>query len=170
MLIFLYPEFNDSLKNHNKTNSQIFSFLMCVLCCCFSHVQLFPIPWTVTCQAPLSMGILQARTLEWVPMPSSRGSSQPRNQTQVLHIADGFLTIWAIRKAQEHWVVYPCPSPGDLPTQESNWSLLHCRWILYHLSYQWNPWTELNSTIKTAYTRVKWNLYLWCKSDLTDAN
>ena len=30
-------------------------------------------------QAPLSMGILQARTLEWVAMPSSRGSSQPRD-------------------------------------------------------------------------------------------
>ena len=28
-------------------------------------------------QAPLSMGILQARILEWVAMPSSRGSSQP---------------------------------------------------------------------------------------------
>ena len=30
-------------------------------------------PWTVTCQAPLSMGILEARILEWVAMPSSRG-------------------------------------------------------------------------------------------------
>ena len=28
------------------------------------------------------MGILQARILEWVAMPSSRGTSQPRNQTQ----------------------------------------------------------------------------------------
>ena len=32
-------------------------------------------------QAPLSMGILQARILEWVAMPSSRGSSQPRSPT-----------------------------------------------------------------------------------------
>ena len=36
-------------------------------------------PWTVAFQAPLSMGILQARILEWVAMPSSRGSSQPRD-------------------------------------------------------------------------------------------
>ena len=36
-------------------------------------------PWTVAHQAPLSMGILQARILEWVAMPSSRGPSQPRN-------------------------------------------------------------------------------------------
>ena len=33
-------------------------------------------PWTVASQASLSMGILQARILEWVAMPSSRGSSQ----------------------------------------------------------------------------------------------
>ena len=37
-------------------------------------------PWTVACQSPLFMGILQARILEWVAMPSSRGSSQPRDQ------------------------------------------------------------------------------------------
>ena len=30
-------------------------------------------------QAPLSMGILQARILEWVAIPSSRGSSQPND-------------------------------------------------------------------------------------------
>ena len=38
--------------------------------------------WTVAQQAPLSM-ILQARILEWVAMPSSRGSSQPRDPTCV---------------------------------------------------------------------------------------
>ena len=38
-------------------------------------------PWTVAHQTPLSMGILQARILEWVAMPSSRGSSRPRDRT-----------------------------------------------------------------------------------------
>jgi len=37
------------------------------------------------------MRILQARILEWVAMPSSRGSSQPRDQTQVSLLAGGFL-------------------------------------------------------------------------------
>ena len=32
-------------------------------------------PWTVACQAPLSMGISQARILKWVPISHSRGSS-----------------------------------------------------------------------------------------------
>ena len=51
-------------------------------------------PMNLAHQAPLSMGILQARTLEWVAMPSSRGSSQPRGQTEVSHTAGGFFTIW----------------------------------------------------------------------------
>ena len=37
-------------------------------------------------------GILQAKILEWVAFPFSRGSSQPRDQTQVSHIAGGFFT------------------------------------------------------------------------------
>ena len=38
-------------------------------------------------------GILQAGILKWVAMPFSRGSSQPRDQTQVSRTADGFFTI-----------------------------------------------------------------------------
>ena len=48
-------------------------------------------------------GILQARILEWVAFPFSRGSSQPRDQTQVSCIAGGFFTSWATREAQEYW-------------------------------------------------------------------
>ena len=44
-----------------------------------SHIQLFVTLWTLAHQALLSMGILQARILEWAAMPSSRGSSQPRD-------------------------------------------------------------------------------------------
>ena len=46
-----------------------------------SRVRLSPTPWTVARQAPLSMEVLQASILEWVAMTSSRGSSQPRDQT-----------------------------------------------------------------------------------------
>ena len=37
-------------------------------------------------------GILQARILEWVALPFSRESSQPRDRTQVSRIAGGFFT------------------------------------------------------------------------------
>ena len=45
-------------------------------------------------------GILQARRLEWVAFPFSRVSSQPRDRTQVSHIAGRFFTSWATREAQ----------------------------------------------------------------------
>ena len=45
-------------------------------------------------------GLLQARILEWVAFPSSRGSSQPRDRTQVSWIAGEFFTIWTTMKAQ----------------------------------------------------------------------
>ena len=46
-------------------------------------------------------GILQARILEWVAFPFSRGSSQPRDRTQVSHNAGRFFTSWATREAQK---------------------------------------------------------------------
>ena len=46
-------------------------------------------------------GILQARILEWVAVPFSRGSFQPRDQTQVSCIAGRFFTSWATREGQE---------------------------------------------------------------------
>ena len=79
---------------------------------------LFVTPWTVAHQAPLSMGILQAKILEWVAMSSSKESSQPRDATQVSGITDGFFTIWATREAhrcvfssvQFSSVVQSCPT------------------------------------------------------------
>ena len=82
-------------------------------------------------------GILQARILELVAIPFSRESSQPRGWTPAL---------WADSLPAEpqgkpkntgvdslsllHWL---------FPTQESNWGLLHCRWILYQLSHKGSP-------------------------------
>ena len=43
-------------------------------------------------------GILQARILEWVAFPFSRGSSQPKDKTQVSRIAGRFFTSWATRE------------------------------------------------------------------------
>ena len=48
-------------------------------------------------------GILQARILEWVDVPFSRGSSQPRNRTKVSLTAGRFFASWATREAQEYW-------------------------------------------------------------------
>ena len=55
-----------------------------------SVVSDFPTSWTASRPALLSMGVLQARIPQWVAMPTSRRSSQPRDQNQVSHIAGGF--------------------------------------------------------------------------------
>ena len=69
------------------------SIYVCVHTLLLSLVQLFVTPSTAAHQAALSIGILQARILEWAVMPSSRGSSQPWDQTQVSRISSGFFTI-----------------------------------------------------------------------------
>ena len=48
------------------------------------------------------------------------------------------LCPWGLSR-QEYWSGLPCPPPGDLPTQESNPGLPHCRQILYRLSHQGSP-------------------------------
>ena len=63
-------------------------------------------PWTVVHQVPMSMGILQTRILEWVAMPSSRESSQPRDWNMDLLHCRWFFTIWATREAPV--CVYEC--------------------------------------------------------------
>ena len=64
------------------------------LCCVLSRsvISDSATPWIVALQTPLSMGILQARILEWVAYPSFSGSSQPTNQTGVSCIAGRFFT------------------------------------------------------------------------------
>ena len=77
-------------------------------------------PWTLAHQVPLSMGILQARILEWVAMPSSRGSSQPRDRTQVSCITGGFFTIEPPGKSKNTGMGSLSLIQGIFPTQELN--------------------------------------------------
>ena len=68
-------------------------------CAMLSHsvVSDFATPGTVPHQAPLSMGILQARIVEWIAL------LQGIFPTQVSCIAGGFFTTWTTREVQEYW-------------------------------------------------------------------
>ena len=86
-------------------------------------------PTVTTCivahQAPLSLEFFQARILEWVAMPSSRGYSWPMDQIQVSCIAGRSFTVWATSSVQSSHSAMsdslqshepqharpPCPSP-----------------------------------------------------------
>ena len=83
-------------------------------------------------------GILQARILEWVAFPFSRGSYQPRDRTQVYCIADS-LPDEPQGKPKNIGVGSLSIFQWIFPTQELSWGLLNCRQILYQLSYQGIP-------------------------------
>ena len=63
---------------------------VCMCACMISHVWLFVNPWTV-CGPPGSSvhGIFQARILKWITVSYSRGSSWPRDWTDVLCLRFG---------------------------------------------------------------------------------
>ena len=69
-------------------------------------------------------GILQARILEWVAFPFSRGFSQPRDRTQVSRIAGKFFTSGAIGKPKNTGVDSLSLLQRIFPTQELNQGLL----------------------------------------------
>ena len=76
-----------------------------------------------------------------------QGSSQLRDWTQVFHIAGGFFTSWATREAQDTRVGSLSLLQRIFLSQVSNWGLLHCRRILYQLSYQGSPYFDKSCTL-----------------------
>ena len=63
-----------------------------------SCVRLFATPWTVAHQAPWSMGILQARILEWVAIPSPGDLPNPGMEPKSPALAGGFFTAEPLGK------------------------------------------------------------------------
>ena len=79
-------------------------------------------------------GIPQARTLEWVAIPFSKGSSQPRNRTQVPCIAGRFFTIWATRKSRLNLITLQrlhlqIPLHLGLELQHMNWRMCNIQFL-----------------------------------------
>ena len=72
---------------HWSFNFSKVNFLCAWVINCFNSGQLFATLWTVVHQAPLSMGTFQAKILEWVVMPSSRGSSHLMDQTCISYVS-----------------------------------------------------------------------------------
>ena len=132
-----------------------------------SHVRFFATPWTVACQAPLSMEF--SRQEYWSGLPFPAPGIEPTSFASPAW-AGRFFTIsstWEDRNPSEseskslsvmpdslqpHGLYSPWNSPdqntgvgslsllqGIFPTQGSSPGLLQCRWILYQLSYQGKP-------------------------------
>ena len=81
--------------------------------------------------------ILQARIVEWVAFPFSRESSQPREDPRSPALQADSLPAEPQGKPKNTGVGSLSLLQRTFLTQELNQGLLHCRQILYHLSY--NP-------------------------------
>ena len=84
----------------------------------------------------------------WVVFAFSRGSSQPRDRTQVSALQVNFLPAEPPGKPKNTGVGTLSLLQGIFLTQESNPGLLYCRWILYQLSYRGS--TDEGALAKTA--------------------
>ena len=111
-----------------------------MLCCAYrSVVSDSATPRTVVRQDPLSMGILQARILEWVAMPSCRDLPNPGIKPRSPTLQVDFLPTEPAGKPKNTGVCSLSLLQGNFSTQESNPSLPHFRQILYPLSYEGSP-------------------------------
>ena len=81
-------------------------------------------------------GILQARILEWVAFPFFSRSSNPGIKSRCPALQADSLQAGSQGKRKNTGVGSLFLLQWIFLTQESNWGLLHCRWILYQLSYQ----------------------------------
>ena len=91
-------------------------------------------------------GLLQARLLAWVAVPSFKRSFQLRVQTQVSHIADRFFPSWAPREAQvrskptkekkQQWLNTWGHGAADM-TLHAYRKTLEIIWLTCHLSLHW---------------------------------
>ena len=106
------------------------TFKTCVCVCARLVTQLCPALCDrmdcIAHQAPLSMGILQARILEWVAMPSSRGSSQPRDKPRSPALQVDSLPSEPPGKARQ-----------DLSHHQNRWAVFKF-WTVLHTFFQYS--------------------------------
>ena len=122
-----------------------------------SRVQLFATPWSIACLAPLSMGILQARILEWLAIPSSRDLPNPGIKLRHPALQADSLLSEPPGKPKNTGIGSLSLLQVNFPTQEVNRGLLYCRWTFYQLSYQGSPHTRILEWKYPTYSNLSMN-------------
>ena len=95
------------------------------------HVQLFATPWTIQ-----SMEFSRPEYWSGWPFPFPGDLPNPEIEPRSPALQVDFLPNEPQRKPKNTGVGSLSLLQGIFLTQESSWDLLHCRWILYQLSYQ----------------------------------
>ena len=125
----------------------------------WSHSVMSNSLWPMDCSRPVSsiLGIFQARILEWVAMPSSRGSSWPRGRTQVAHITGRLY----------HLSHQGIPKYVDLPINKWSWKAsINFRTLRFQSALCQNTvaWNDLGSAPTRALSPSPWEgsgVWLW---------
>ena len=132
--------------------------MLCYVTLCYVMWKSFSCVW---------LGIFQARILEWVAVPFSTGSSQPRYRTQVSHIAGGFFTSWATREVV---ILLHKLLLIHLPSISQNlwmclvfwvsFSILFVFVVFYFFSCFYYPWFYVFQKVVQINTCINWCVYL----------
>ena len=101
----------------------------------FSHVRLFPTPWTVDLQAPLSMGFSRQEPWNGLPCFPPGGLPNPRIEPRSPTLQADSLPAEPQGKPKNTGVDSLSLLQRIFLTQGWNRCLLHCRRILYQLNY-----------------------------------
>ncbi len=104
-----------------------------------SHVWLLVTPWTAAHQAPPSMGFSRQEYWSGVPLPSPGDLPNPGIKPRSPALQVDSLPAEPQGKPKNTGVGSLSLLKWIFSTQELNWGLLHCRQILYQLSYQGSP-------------------------------
>ena len=118
-------------------------------------------PWTVACQAPLSMGILQQEYWSGLPCPPPGNLPNPGIKLRSPTLQAYSLPSEPPGKPMNVGVGSLSLLQGIFLTQESNWGLLQCRQIFCQLSYQGSPFLTLHRAklLKSVHTLVSISLF-----------
>ena len=100
---------------------------------------LFATPWTVAYQVPLSMGFSRQEYRNGLPFPSLGDLPNPGIKPRSSALQVDYLPSEPHRKPKNAGLGSLSLLQQIFLTQELNWGLLHCKWILYQPSYQGSP-------------------------------
>ena len=126
---------------------------VCVCACMLSHfscAQLFVTPWTVAHQAPLSMRFSRQEYWSELPCPPPGDLPNPGIKPSSPALLDSLLSKTPGKSKNR--VGSLSLLKGIFPTQELNWSLLHCRQILYQRATREAPHMCISSVVKSGPT------------------
>ena len=146
-----YGPFGQDQMSFKDLQGQVSEMLRCYLllvCQSLSRLRLFVTSWTGVTSGSSVHGILQTRIMEWVSCPSPGGLPDQGTEPVSLEppaLTGRFFTPKLPGKPKNTGVGSLSLLQWIFPTQESNQGLLHCRRILYQLSYKGSPLMTVNA-------------------------